>query len=379
MNHYTINEGTRSLGKKTFLRNTFSVLSLYWKSEEKIFAWCALAALLVLSLLAVATALAINEWYKHFYNAIQDLDTHKFYNLMAVFLAIILFSVGRSVLITYLVDIFALKWRRWLTNYYLSAWVVKSTRPEQVEQCVDNPDQRIAEDINKFTFETIDLGCGLIYTLASVVSFSAVLISISGDAHFWGITVPAYMFWAAILYALLGTYISQRIGFKLVSLSNNLQRSEADLRYFLVRFRNDSKVYSTDAGRHFEKESISEKLDVSLANMRRTIRVKMRLSLFTESYSQLSLVFSSLLAVPRFFSGSIMFGDVMQINSAFGNLCDNLSWFINAYHRLADWKATTDRLISFDAALTLLAEVDDLTTGFQPQLRSNSTLVTIAK
>lgn len=365
MDHNTTNKEATNFSEKPFLQNTFSVLSLYWKGEEKIFAWCALTALVVLSLLAVATALAINEWYKHFYNAIQDLDAHKFYNLVAAFLAIISFSVGRSVLITYLVDIFALRWRRWLTNYYLSAWIVKSTRPDQVGQCVDNPDQRIAEDINKFTFETIDLACGLIYTLASIVSFSAVLISISGDAMFWGITVPAYMFWAAILYALLGTYISQRIGFKLVLLSNNQQRSEADLRYFLIRFRDGSKMHSTDTRRHFEKESISEKLEVSLANMRRTIRVKMRLSLFTESYSQLSLVFSSLLAVPRFFSGSIMFGDVMQINSAFGNLCENLSWFINAYHRLADWKATTDRLISFDGALTLLAEADDLATGFQ--------------
>ncbi|WP_051414822.1 SbmA/BacA-like family transporter [Pseudomonas sp. QTF5] len=379
MDHSTTNKDATNFSKKPFLRNTFSVLSLYWQSEEKLFAWCALTALVVLSLLAVATALAINEWYKHFYNAIQDLDAHKFYNLVAVFLAIISFSVVRSVLITYLVDIFALKWRRWLTNYYLSVWVVKSTRPDQVEQCVDNPDQRIAEDINKFTFETIDLACGLIYTLVSVVSFSAVLISISGDASFWGITVPAYMFWAAILYALLGTYISQRIGFKLVSLSNSQQRSEADLRYFLIHFRDGSKVHSTEAERHFEKESISEKLDVSLANMRRTIRVKMRLSLFTESYSQLSLVFSSLLAVPRFFSGNIMFGDVMQINSAFGNLCNNLSWFINAYHRLADWKATTDRLITFDGALTLLAEVDDLTTGFQSQLPSNSTFITTIK
>ncbi|BAV75593.1 ABC transporter ATP-binding protein [Pseudomonas chlororaphis subsp. aurantiaca] len=369
----TASKDATKLNEGPFLRNTFSVLSLYWKSEEKIFAWCALIALVVLSLLAVVTALAINEWYKHFYNAIQDLDAYKFYSLVAVFLAIVSFSVVRSVLITYLVDVFALKWRRWLTNHYLSVWIVKSARPDQVEQRVDNPDQRIAEDINKFTYETIDLACGLIYTLASVISFSVVLIGISGDASLWGITVPAYMFWAAILYAFLGTYISQKIGFKLVSLSNNQQRSEADLRYFLIRFRDGAKMYSADTGRHFEKDCISEKLDVSLANMQRTIRVKMRLSLFTESYSQLSLIFSSLLAVPRFFSGSIMFGDVMQINSAFGNLCENLSWFINAYHRLADWKATTDRLISFDGALALLSEVDD----YSP-LSTHSNLIIIA-
>ena len=347
----------------SFIRKTFGLVSLYWKSEERVFAWCSLVALAALSLLAVATALAINEWYKHFYNAIQALDASSFYRLVLVFIGIVLFSVFRSVLITYWVDVFALRWRRWLTNHYLSAWVVESQRPDEVEQQVDNPDQRIAEDINKFTFETIDLACGLFYTLASVVSFSVVLIGISGSAQLAGVTIPAYMFWAAIFYALLGTCISQKIGFKLVSLSNNQQRSEADLRYFLIRFRDQTSDQEDMPGRNGEKERLSEKLDVSLANMRRTIRVKMRLSLFTESYSQLSLVFSSLLAVPRFFSGAIQFGDVMQINSAFGNLCDNLSWFINAYHRLADWKATTDRLISFDGALAERSVIEGETRG----------------
>ena len=107
-------------------------------------------------------------------------------------------------------------------------------------------------------------------------------------------------------------------------------------------------------GGGLEKDRISGKLDVSLANMREIISVKVRLSLFTECYSQLSLVFSSLLAAPRFFSGSISFGDLMQINSAFGNLYENLSWFVNVYPRLADWKATTDRLTSFHLSLKQL-------------------------
>ena len=334
-----------------FTRKTFSMLALYWKSEEKVFAWGALLILIFLSLLGVATALALNEWYKHFYNAIQDLNSYRFYSLTGVFLGIVSFSAARSVLTAYIIDVFALKWRRWLTNYYLSEWIIRSTRPQNIEQCVDNPDQRIAEDINKFTYDTIFLACGLLYTFASAISFSIVLITISGDANFFGITIPAYMFWCAILYALLGMYISQKIGFKLVSLNNKQQRSEADFRYFLIRFRDNSRVNCVKVVRHSDKAHISQKLDISLANMRRTIQVKMRLSLFTESYGQLSLVVSSLLAVPRFFAGTIMFGDVMQINSAFGNLCENLSWFINAYHRIADWKATAERLITFDSAL----------------------------
>ena len=339
-----------------FWRKTGVLLSLYWTSEEKVFAWCALIALVTLSLLGVVTALALNEWYKHFYNAIQERDAQRFYSLALVFFGIVCFSVTRSVMTSYLVDVFALKWRRWLTNHYLSAWMVKSLRPDDVECRVDNPDQRIAEDIKKFTYASVYLSCGLIYTLASVVSFSIVLIGLSGSGVLWGVTIPAYMFWSAIFYAALGMYISQKIGFRLVSLNNQQQKSEADLRYVLVQFRDSKKRALVEQVRQSEKQQVSRKLDISLATLRRTLHVKVRLSLFTESYSQLALVFSSVLAVPRFFSGSIQFGDVMQINSAFGNVCENLSWFINAYPEIAEWKATTDRLVSFSDALARYSE-----------------------
>lgn len=336
------------------VKEIFSVLFLYWKSEERVFAWVSVIALVVISLLGVVTALIINEWYNHFYNSIQELDMKRFYSLILIFFGVMMFSVLRSVLVTYLIDIMAVRWRRWLTDYYLSAWMVNYARCGKLESGVDNPDQRIAEDINKFTYETLDLGSGLIYAVTSIVSFGVVLINISGDLTVFGLVIPFYMFWAAIFYALGGTYAIQKIGAKLAALSNKQQCSEADFRYFLVRFRDRSSVVPLCPGGGLEKDRISGKLDVSLANMREIISVKVRLSLFTECYSQLSLVFSSLLAAPRFFSGSISFGDLMQINSAFGNLYENLSWFVNVYPRLADWKATTDRLTSFHLSLKQL-------------------------
>lgn len=338
---------------ESFIKNTFSILLPYWQNEERIFARIAAAMLILLSLLAVATALVVNEWYRHFYDAIQEGDVKKFYLLILIFIGIVIFSVFRSVLIAYLVDVLALRWRRWLTNHYLLLWTLDPAQADQTENEVDNPDQRIAEDINKFTFETVDLACGLTFTLASIMSFSIVLISASGDAVLMGLTIPCYMFLAAIIYALIGTLISQKIGFKLISLSNNQQRLEADLRYFLIRLREKFRTLPSDLRYEPKKSGIKQKLEASLANMRNIIETKMRLSLFTETYGQLALILSSLLAAPRFFAGHISFGDLMQINSAFGNLSENLSWFINAYRRIADWKATTDRLIAFNKAMRI--------------------------
>ncbi|VVO32297.1 SbmA/BacA-like family transporter [Pseudomonas fluorescens] len=336
------------------VRDISSILSLYWKSEERGFAWVSLFALVIISLLGVVTALIINEWYNYFYNSIQELNVRRFYVLILIFFGVMIFSVLRSVLVTYLLDIMAVRWRKWLTNYYLDAWMMSYASRGIIESDVDNPDQRIAEDINKFTYETLDLGSGLIYAATSIASFGIVLINISGDVSVLGVVIPFYMFWAAIIYALGGTYAIQKIGAKLASLSNKQQSSEADFRYFLVRFRDRSSIMPPFPGGGVEKDRISGKLDVSLSNMRKIISVKVRLSLFTECYSQLSLVFSSLLAAPRFFSGSISFGDLMQINSAFGNLYENLSWFVNVYPRLADWKATTYRLTSFHRSLNQL-------------------------
>lgn len=332
-------------------KHFFRVLRLYWREGESAFAYVAVFVLFVLQMLAVGVALVLNEWYKHFYDAVQSVDAKQFYFLLGVFAAIVSFSVVRSVIITYLVAVLALRWRRWMTQYYLSQWVLCSKRPGDVARRVDNPDQRIAEDINKFTFETIDLACGLIYTIVSVISFSTVLVGISGDAVVAGVTVPFYMFWAAIAYAALGTLVSQKIGFRLVGLNNRQQRCEADLRYFLVRFREIGESPANSPKRQNKHSRLAEKLESSLLNLRSTIQVKARLSLFTETYSQSSLMVSSLLSVPRFFAGTISFGDVMQVNSAFRNLCENLTWVMNVYHRLADWKATTDRILAFDNIL----------------------------
>ncbi|RMO79037.1 SbmA/BacA-like family transporter [Pseudomonas syringae group genomosp. 3] len=332
-----------------FVKELVCILSLYWRSQEKAFAWSGLAGLIAISLLAVAAPLFVNEWYKHFYNSVQAMDTERFYFLMLIFFGITVGAVLRTALSNYLVDIFAMRWRRWLTDYYVSSWNSKKPDADCIKLDIDNPDQRIAEDIHKFTFETIDLACGLIYTVVSIFSFSIVLINISGDAVLLGIHIPFYMFWAAIAYAILGTYASQIIGFRLIGLSGAQQRMEADLRYALVKFRDKSSERQLMDG--MEQSNINERLNLSLANMRKIVLIKAQLTLFTQSYGKLSLIFSSLLAVPRFFSSQITFGELMQINSAFGNLYENLSWFINIYPRLADWKATSDRLIGFHLSM----------------------------
>lgn len=336
----------------SFMKKTIHITSLYWNSEDKLFAWLAVLAMIALSILGVAMALATNEWYKHFYDAIQASNKEKFYNLILIFLCIAASLIFRSVVITYLIEMLALRWRRWLTNYYTNKWI-STPSARNLSRLTDNPDQRIAEDIQKFTYETLDLGCGLIYTLTSVFSFSVVLISISGDLKVGEINIPYYMFWAALTYAIIGTVTSQKIGFKLVALSNKQQRTEADLRFQLIKLRESSAASTAQLGNQHHRRAIGRCLVTVLRNTKQKILLTMKLSCFTQAYTQLSLIFSSLLAMPRFFAKEISFGELMQINSAFGNLYENLSWFINAYPRLAEWKATIDRINLLDHAIAL--------------------------
>src|SRR5262249_54777064 len=158
--------------------------------------------------------------------ALQNYDEAAFLYLLGVFIAIAMGSLLLSVFQVYLQQLLQIRWRRWMTNVYLHEWLADQTyyRLQLTSDATDNPDQRIAEDLNLFPLQTLNLSLGLLSSVVNAVSFSFVLWELSGAltfalGEFGMIEIPGYMFWAVILYTILGTWMTIRVGRPLIKLN----------------------------------------------------------------------------------------------------------------------------------------------------------------
>jgi putative ATP-binding cassette transporter len=325
----------------------------YWRSEEKGKAWTLLIAVIALTLFSVAISVWINSWYKDFYNALQRKDEAAFWQLILYFCGIATVAILGAVYRLYLTQMLTIRWRAWLTEKHFKRWLDHKNY-YQLEQggYTDNPDQRISEDLNTYTANTLSLGLGLLRTIVSLVSFSIILWGVSGSIEVFGIEIPGYMFWCALLYAAVGSWLTHLIGRRLIGLNNKQQRFEADLRFSMVRVRENAESIALYNGEPNENRRLSNRFGLVWHNFWDIMRVSKRLTFFTSGYGQIAIIFPFVVAAPRYLSGKIELGELMQINSAFGNVQENFSWFITAYSDLAAWRATCDRLLSFRQAMS---------------------------
>ncbi|KAA8552723.1 ABC transporter ATP-binding protein/permease [Pseudomonas marginalis] len=335
-----------------FFRRTWGMITPYWRSEEKGKAWLLLAVVIGLSLFSVAISVWLNHWYKDFYNALENKDTAAFWQQIVYFCGIATVAILGAVYRLYLTQMLTIRWRAWLTEKYFARWLGDKNY-YQLEQggYTDNPDQRISEDLNSFTLNTLSLGLGLLRNVVSLVSFSIILWGVSGSIEVFGITIPGYMFWCALVYAGVGSWLTHLIGRRLIGLSNQQQRFEADLRFSMVRVRENAESIALYNGEPNEHQRLNARFGKVWHNYWDIMKVSKRLTFFTAGYEQIAIVFAFIVAAPRYFSGKIELGELMQINSAFGNVQGNFSWFISAYADLAGWRATSDRLLSFQQAM----------------------------
>ncbi|WP_349971411.1 ABC transporter ATP-binding protein/permease [Pseudomonas caspiana] len=344
----TVNDSVR----EKFFSRIWTLITPYWRSEEKRLAWVLLIAVILLSLFSVAISVVLNSWYRDFYNALEKKDLEAFTQSILYFCGIATVGILGAVYRLYLTQMLTIRWRRWLTEQHFAKWLSHKNY-YQLEQggYTDNPDQRLSEDLNKFTSDTLSLGLGLMKTIVSLVSFSIILWGVSGSIELFGIEIPGYMFWAALLYAVAGSWLTHLIGRRLIPLSNQQERYEADLRFSLVRVRENAESIALSDGEPNENERLSARFGMVWSNFWSMMRVQKRLTFFTAGYSQIAIIFAFVVAAPRYFAGKIELGELMQINSAFGSVQENFSWFIDAYATLASWRATCDRLLSFRQAL----------------------------
>lgn len=365
---------TTSLGGfRKFVRQVLALAGPYFSSEDKWKARGLLAAIVALNLATVYVAVLFNDWYGAFYNAMEKRNQPVFWQQMGVFTYLAFGGIVVEVYKFYLTQLLEVRWRAWMTNFYLDRWLKGqvfytmelarfSAAPvaNDVAATPDNPDQRIQEDINKFTSFSVSLSMGLLNAVVTLVSFIGILWALSGPISFslggQNFTIQGYMVWAAVLYCLVGSVLSHLIGKKQVVLNFFQERYEADFRFRMVRVREFSESIALDKGEAVEKKQLGLRFADVLANYLQLIRAQKNLVWFTSFFGQAAIIFPFVVAAPRLFSGAIQLGQLMQIATAFGKVQDSLSWFVDNYSDLASWAATTQRLSGFEETFVRLAE-----------------------
>ena len=362
------------LAFKHFCSRVWALAAPYFRSQDRWKARGLLAAIVLLNLGAVYMLVLINEWNRVFYDALQNKDAAVFWAQLARFsylaFAFIIIAVYRF----YLTQLLEVRWRAWMTANYLQRWLADhafyklelarfsktasgATSPAGIS---DNPDQRIQEDINLFTTYSISLSMGLLNAVVTLLSFIGILWSLSGAFAFTlggaSYSIPGFMVWMAVLYCAAGSVITHFIGRPQIRLNFQQQRVEADFRHHMVRVREYSESIALDKGEAVERAQLDTRFSAVLANYLQLIKKQKNLVWFTNFFGQAAVVFPFIVAAPRFFSGAIQLGQLMQISSAFGRVQDSLSWLVDNDSSLAAWRATTDRLTSFEDNISAVAQ-----------------------
>ena len=257
-----------------------------------------------------------------------------------------------SALRIYLRQQLEIRWRRGLTAHYLERWSAQAyTQAELHLGEVDNPDQRIAEDVRDFVASALGLSLSLLSAVVTLLSFGGLLFTLS---RHWPLAlggmqlqIPGLMLWVAVGYAVLSTWLTHLVGRPLVPLNFDRLRFEADFRYGLVRFRDNVEAVALSRGEDLERRGALERFRSIMGNWRELIRAQLKLTLLTTGIGQANGVVPLLVAAPAYIAGAVTFGGIAQIRFAYGQVSGALGWLVYAYQEIARWRANIERLASF--------------------------------
>ena len=335
----------------------FRLARPYFFSEDRWAGRSLLAAVITIELSIVAINVMLNQWNNRFYNALQERNWDNFVWELLFFCGLAATYIVLAVYQLYLNQWLQIRWRRWMTREYLDHWLAGANhyRMQLLGDAADNPDQRIAEDISMFIDRTLSISVGLLSAIVTLGSFMVILWTLSAAAplHLFGasFSIPGYLVWAALLYAVVGTMLTHLVGWPLVALNFRQQRFEADFRFNLVRVRENSEQIALLAGETAERERLLDRFGYVVGNFLQIMQRTKKLTFLTSGYAQISIVFPFIVISPAYFAGAIQLGGLMQTASAFSSVQGALSFFVNAYRQLAEWRAVIARLDGFNIAV----------------------------
>ena len=366
-----------------FLKDAWRLAKPYYaaQSEERWSARGLLVAIVAMRMSLVGLSVLLSYWNNAFFTALQEKDSGSFlallfwykpselgvFGILPGFCVIAVIYILIAVFRVYVVQLLQIRWRGWLTRHFISNWLadrayyrISLRHGTTGTAFTDNPDQRISEDLSAFIGDAVSgsqgilyLGIDLLANIVSLASFLTILWHLSGSVDILGISVPGYMVWIALVYAIVGTVLTHFVGRKLVPLSFIKQRVEADFRFALVRVRENTEGIALYGGEALEQQTLFERFAALAANWRQLMTRYKFLNALTSGYAQVASVFPIVVAAPRYFAGQIPLGALTQTAGAFGEVQGALSWLVDNYSTIAGWRATVERLSTFHRAIEM--------------------------
>ena len=350
---------------RQFFKDVWLLTKSYWQSEEKKKACFLLACILALTLGIVYMLVLLNQWNNSFYSARQNYETEKIFDELIHFSWLAAIYIVLAVYSYYLQQMLILNWRRWLTVRFLDIWLKNKTyyNLQMFGKDTDNPDQRISEDVRLFVEMTLSFTIGIIKSLCTFASFVFILYKMSGPLSFtvFGttLTIQGYLFWAALIYSIIGTYITHLVGRKLVQLNFVQQRYEADFRFSMIRLRENAESVAFYRGEQQEAGVFKNRFKLLLDNFWRLVNKQKQLVWLNSGYSQIAIIFPFVAAMNRYLNREFTLGGLMQVSNAFGYVQSSLSYFIDMYTAIAQWQAVVMRLTYFGNHMQEVAQDAD--------------------
>jgi len=353
------------------VKDAWNLARPFFTSEEKWSAWVLLLSTVALNLLLVGMGVVLNFWNGAFFDALQARNLHQWINLllwgtplpgfafgfMPGFTPIAVAYVAVAVYANYINQWLYIRWRRWMTERMTSDWLARhayyhiSLIAKADGTGTENPDQRIANDIDSFVSTTMSLLLDLISNVVTLASYFAILWTLSGAITLWHVRIPGYLIWVALLYSAAGSVITKWIGAPLVGLNFMQQRFEANFRFHLARMRDNTEAVALYRGEAAEHKSLTREFADIVRNWHQIMSRTKLLNSFTSGFNTIAGVFPAIVVGPRFIAGKILLGTLTRTTDAFSQVQGAMSWFVSAFSTLASWAATIERLATFQRAI----------------------------
>ncbi|OOF79756.1 ABC transporter ATP-binding protein [Rodentibacter caecimuris] len=311
--------------------------------------------IVALTLVSVRVSLLYSEWNNSMYTSLQEFNEPVFWQQMVLFCIIATSSVSTYLASYYVEQRFVIDWITWLNDELAGKWMANRAyyKTQYLSANLDNPDQRIQQDIQSYVKTTLSLSTGVIDAVTSMISYTILLWGLAGPMMFFGIEIPHMMVFLVFAYVIFTTLIAFRLGRPLINLNFANERLNANYRYSLIRIKEYAESIAFYAGEKVEQNQLYHQFRSVIKNMWNIVFRTLKFSGFNIVVTQVSVVFPLLIQVGRYFEKQIKLGDLIQTLQVFGQLHSNLSFFRSSYDNFASYKATLNRLTGFTYAIDM--------------------------